>query len=60
MRVWGYLEAGGYGLWVRPAPGRVIGSVRHWGRIWGIGAGYDALGQVNNLPQWALTCPSAG
>ena len=45
----------------------------HWGRQWeqilrsrallgrvrcGIGVGYGALGQVINLPQWVLTCPS--
>ena len=37
---------------------RIIGSAWHWGRIWGIGAGNDALGQVINLPQCGLTCPN--
>ena len=30
----------------------------HWGRLKCIGVGCGALGQLNNLPQWGLTCPS--
>ena len=37
---------------------RIIGSAWHWGRIWGIGVGNDALGQVINMPQCGLTCPN--
>ena len=31
----------------------------HWGRKPPTGAGYGALGQVNNLPQCTVTCPNA-
>ena len=30
----------------------------YWGRLRCIGAGCGALGHLNNLPQWGLTCPS--
>ena len=42
------------------APYSALGqATAHWGAPYsGIGAGYGALGQVINLPQWGLTCPS--
>ena len=51
-------DRGGYWA-IGGGHGPALGQVAvHWGRLRRIGVGYGALGQVNNLPQCGLTCPS--